>query len=135
MVQVAVGFAADLQGNGVAYARLGDQLRPQQIFRVPFVVKRCAALLEREVGYAALTSVISNLHRRGVRRVRLSIEDGHLAADLREHRDVPAALTLAYVRLGCGLNQFADYAIVSSPQDASDLTHRARTELAMHVAA
>jgi hypothetical protein len=55
--------------------------------------------------------------------------------DLQEHRDVPQALTLAYVRLGCALNQFREHEIAGSPQGESDLTARAQSEVAMHAAA
>lgn len=132
--EVAVGFAADMQGNGVAYARLGAGSERARIMRVPFSVKRYPALLDREVGYAALTAVSAALRGRGVRRVRFSIEDGRLASEVREHRDVPAPLALAYVRLGCALNQFAEYEIADPPGE-SQLSSRARSEVAMHAAA
>jgi hypothetical protein len=134
LANVAVGFAADPQGNGVAYVRVGEGSAPR-VLRVPFSVKRFPALLDREVGYGALVAVGAALRRRGIERVRLVIDDQRLAGDLREHRDVPGALTLAYVRVGCALNQFSEYEIAASPQGESDLTARARSEVAMHVAA
>ncbi len=133
-VDAATGFAADAQGNGVAYVRLIAGSGPS-VLRVPFKVKRYPALLEREVGYAALTTVGAALRRRGVERVRFAVEDPALANDLREHREVPSPLTLAYVRLRCTLNQFKEYDVASSPGGESDLTARARSEAAMHVAA
>ena len=133
-VDAAAGFAADAQGNGVAYLRVTLAGTPR-VLRVPFRVKRYPALLEREVGYAALTAAGIALRNRGIERVRFTIEDAHLANDLREHRDVPAALTLAYVRLRCALNQFKEYDIAVSAAGESDLTVRARSDAAMHVAA
>lgn len=133
-LNAATGFAADAQGNGIAYVRLGDTASAR-ILRVPFTVKRYPALLDREVGYGALTAVSAALRRRGVERVRLRVEDARLAGDLLEHRDVPAALTLAYVRARCALNQFREYEIAEPPASESDLTARARSEVAMHVAA
>jgi hypothetical protein len=135
LVDAATGFAADAQGNGVAYARLllGDAATPR-VLRVPFTVKRYPALLEREVGYAAIAAVAAVLRRRGIERVRFTLDDARLVEDLREHRDVPSALTLAYVRLRCALNQFKEYDLAASSGE-SDLTARARSEVAMHVAA
>ncbi len=132
--QVAVGFAADSQGSGVAYVRVGDAAAAR-VLRVPFMVKRYPALLDREVGYGALVAVSVALRRRGIERVRFVVDDARLSGDLLEHRDVPSALTLAYVRLGCALNQFREYEIAGSPQGESDLSARARSEVAMHVAA
>jgi len=134
MVEAAVGFAADPQGNGVAYVRVGDG-GGSRVMRIPFTVRRFPALLGREVGYAALTAVGAAMLHRGFERVHLCVDDTRLAGDLQEHRDVPAALTLAYVRLRCALNQFREYGIAGSPQGESDLTARARSEVAMHVAA
>lgn len=133
-VEAATGFAADGNGSGVAYVRLVLAGTPR-VLRIPFTVKRYPALLDREVGYAALSAIGSVLRRRGVERVRYIVDDAQLARDLREHRDVPAPLTLAYVRLRCALNQFKEYDIVPSASGESDLTQRARSEAAMHVAA
>ena len=133
-IDAATGFAADAQGNGVAYVRLQVGRTPR-VLRVPFTVKRYPALLDREVGYAALIAVSAVLRRRGVDCVRFTLDDRHLASDLREHRDVPAPLALAYVRLRCALNQFKEYDIAASGAGESDLTARARSEAAMHVAA
>jgi hypothetical protein len=133
LTNVAAGFAADAAGNGVAYVRLGENAA--RVLRVPFTVNRFPALLDREVGYAALTAVCAALRRRGVERVRLALDDARIVCDLREHRDVPPALTLAYVRVRCSLNQFREYKIVDPAPGESDLTARARSEVAMHVAA
>ncbi len=133
-VDAATGFAADANGNGVAYVRLMLAGTPR-ILRVPFRVKRYPALYDREVGYAALMAVGAVLQRHGIERVRFTVDDAHLAGDLVEHRDVPTPLTMAYVRLRCALNQFKEYDVVASAAGESDLTARARSEAAMHVAA
>ena len=133
-IEAATGFAADAQGNGVAYVRLVLAGAPR-VLRFPFTVKRYPALSDREVGYAALSAAGSVLRRRGIERVRFTVDDALLARDLREHRDVPGPLTLAYVHLRCALNQFKEYDIVPSASGESDLTQRARSEVAMHVAA
>ena len=133
-VQAAAGYAADAQGNGVAYVRLATGGTPR-VLRVPFQVKRYPALFEREVGYAALTAVSAVLRRRGAESVHFTIDDEQLARDLREHREVPAPLGIAYVRLRCALNAFKTYDIASSASGEGDLTARARSETALHVAA
>ena len=133
-VDAVTGFAADEEGSGVAYVRLqlGGSAR---VLRVPFRVRRYPALRGREVGYAALTAVGETLRGRNVQRVRFILDDAQLRSDLREHRDVPAPLTVAYVRLRCVLNGFQAYEVAPAGDAASDLTARARSEIAMHVAA
>lgn len=131
---VQVGFAADAAGNGIAYARLGDGAAGR-VLRVPFAVKRFPALSDREIGYGALGALCTALRRRGIESIRLYIDDSRLAGDLREHRDVPTALSIAYVRVRCSLNQFQSYEIAEPPAGESDLTARARSEVALHAAA
>ena len=131
---VMVGFAADAAGNGIAYARLGES-PAGRVLRVPFSVKRFPALSDREVGYGALAAICTALRRRGIESVHLCVDDLRLAGDLREHRDVPAALSMAYVRVRCALNQFRSYEIAEPPPSESDLTARARSEVALHAAA
>ena len=133
-VRAAVGFAADDGGSGIAYIRLGEDAAAR-VLRVPFSVKRYPALIDREVGYAALAAGAAALRKHGVERVRFVVDDVRLVNDVQEHRDVPAALALAYVRLGCALNQLREYQIAESPQGESDLSARARSEVAMHIAA
>lgn len=133
-VHAQVGFAADDAGQGVAYVRLSLD-ESGRILRVPFTVRRCAGLNGREVGYAALSAVGVVLQRRTIERVRIHVDDDQLVTDLHEHREVPAPLVLSYVRLRCTLNQFKDYDIVLEATRDSDVTMRARSEAAMHVAA
>lgn len=133
-----VGFAADGRGDGVAYVRVAEpaSCKPASLLlRIPFKTKRFPALLDREVGYAALTAVARGLRERDVCRVALLVDDERLVEDFRERRDVPQALDLAYVRLGCELNQFRDFEIGQASVESSDLSARARAEVAMHVAA
>lgn len=133
MMRAAIGFAADKGGNGIAYTRLGGT-RADRVLRIPFTVKRYAGLRGREVGYAALAAVAAVLRRRNAGAVAFRIEDTALAGDLREHRDVPPALTISYVRLRCALNQFEKYEVAGA-EGESDLTVRARSELALYTAA
>ena len=68
-ISAAVGYAADDAGNGVAYVRI--MLQEPRVLRVAFRVQRQPALLDREVGYAALAAVCEALRRRGYERVPL----------------------------------------------------------------
>ena len=133
-ISAAVGYAADDAGNGVAYVRI--MLQEPRVLRVAFRVQRQPALLDREVGYAALAAVCEALRRRGYERVRFLVDDAHLRADLRRRDDnLPPPLALPYVRLGCALNQFRRYEIAAMPASDADLAARARSEAALHVAA
>jgi hypothetical protein len=110
-------------------------LQEPRVLRVAFRVQRQPALLDREVGYAALAAVCQALRRGGFERVRLLIDDAQLRADVRKRESVPPALALPYVRLGCALNQFRRYEIAAMPASDADLAARARSEAALHVAA
>lgn len=134
MIRAIVGFAADGQGRGLAYARVSGGAS-SEVLRLPFSLERYPDLLDREIGYAALDTVAKRLRAAGVERVTFVIDDLQLFTDVAEHREVPPALTLAYVRLGCALNQFREYHLNSAGDPAAELTARARAEVALQVAA
>ncbi|HEX5274240.1 MAG TPA: hypothetical protein VFW34_03115 [Candidatus Rubrimentiphilum sp.] len=134
-VNASVGYAADDAGNGVAYVRMNLREGGPRVLRVPFRVQRQPALSGREVGYAALTAVCAAARRRAIDNVRFAIDDRSLIADLRRHEAVPPPLAMPYVRLGCALNQFRKYEIADLPPGDADLSARARSEAALHVAA
>lgn len=134
-VNASVGYAADDAGNGVAYVRMGLKEGGPRVLRVAFRVQRQPALSGREVGYAALTAVCAAVRRRGLDFVRFAVDDAALIGDLRKPGNVPPPLALPYVRLGCALNQFRRYETAALPASDADLTARARSEAAMHVAA
>ena len=134
MIDVTLGFAADAQGQGVAYARLRAKGR-ERLERVPFAVRRYPALLDREIAYGAATAVAKRLGDMGVKRVRLRVGDERLVSDLREHPDLPLPLSIEYVRLGCALNRFAEYCFEPDADGTADLEGRARAEVALHIAA
>lgn len=131
--EVAAGFAAGPQGNGVVYAAVQFGKRAA-LLRVAFTVQPLPALLGRQAGYAALIALCSALRARGLREVRFRLEDAEFAAEIREHREVPAALAMAYVRLGCALNQFAGFDVRDAGAE-SRLTAMARSEVSVHAAA
>jgi hypothetical protein len=104
------------------------------LVRVPFRAQRFAGLDAREVGYAALTAIADMLHERGMSSATFHLSDAQLVEDVSQHRDVPLALVLPYVRLGCALNRFDSLKLETS-SSAEDLTQRARAEVALHEAA
>jgi hypothetical protein len=131
MHDVAIAYAANLRGEGVAYAAVDAEAGPR---RIPFRIERLPALLEREVAYAALIAVAAALWSDGFRCVRLGIADERVILDLAERRALPMALSLLYVQLKCRLNTFARAEIVvRKPPD--DLMNRARAEVELFAAA
>jgi hypothetical protein len=94
------------------------------------------ALQGRDVAYAALGALATELLRRGVGSVALRTENAELVADLAERRAVPAALTVPYVKLRCTLNRFREASVTCGEDRATrDLTARARAEVCLNVAA
>jgi len=132
MMQAQLGFAADDLGNGIAYARLATRTG-ERLVRVAFRVKRLTGLGGREIAYGALTAVASMLAERGVKSIRLRIPDAEVVLDVAEHRDVPPALVIPYVHLGCALNRFASFDVAHG--EDPDLDARARAELFINSAA
>jgi len=132
MVQVQLGYAADREGNGIAYARLTTRAGARLV-RVAFRVQRFEGLEGREIGYAALTAVAALLRERGLESVAFALADGELVTDCSAHRDVPPPLVLPYVRLRCALNRFKEYALHHGADP--DLEGRARAELVLLSAA
>lgn len=132
-IDARLGYAADRNGRGIAYVRLGSAAG-ERLVRVPFRVQRFAGLDAREVGYAALTAVAALLQDRGLTDAAFHVSDEQFVGDVNEHRDVPLVLVIPYVRLGCALNRFASFRLACSP-DAEDLVQRARAEVALLEAA
>jgi len=129
-----IGYAANGAGAGIVYVRASACANGAPL-RAPFSVERNSALREREICYAALQAVATNLLAMGHRHVVFRLDDDSLIADVHDHRDVPAPLLMSYVRLGCVLNQFTDYRLEPAGESASELTAIARTEVHLNVAA
>ena len=125
-----LAYAANGRGDGIAYVA-GDEGAPR---RISFRVERYPALLEREIGYAALIAAAESLRKAGHRRVRIAIGDRRIVDDLAARRDLPLPLSLLYVRLRCALNRFARAEVVYRPFD-EDLLARSRAEVALSTAA
>lgn len=134
---VTVGFAAERRGDGVAYASIPEAGgREGSLIRVGFRCRPLPALNGRDVAFAALEAIASDLFRRGYRSIALRVDDATLAADLADHRPVPGALTIPYVRLRCTLNRFREATLVAmADRTTRDLTARARAEATLTVAA
>jgi len=130
-LDVAIAYAANRRGDGVAYASIAGEEQP---LRVPFAVDRRPALQDREVAYAALIAVAGALSARRIRSVRFAIADDRVVLDLAERRPLPAALALLYVQLKCRLNTFARAEVTTGAQ-LEDLAGRARAEVEFAAAA
>jgi len=129
-----IGYAANPRGLGVAYVRTESQGQ-NAVLRVPFRVQSGLGLFDRQVGYAALAAVVKKLEDKGMGRVVIRLDDDSLIEDVQGHREVPAALSLSYIRLGCALNALAEYRLETGADNAQDLTARARAEVHLAAAA
>ncbi|MBV8151368.1 MAG: hypothetical protein JOY59_07410 [Candidatus Eremiobacteraeota bacterium] len=128
---VAIAFAANPRGDGVAYVTIEGEEAP---LRIGFRIERFPALRGREIGYGALTAAADAVHARGLENVRLRVGDEPIVEDLAERRELPAALTLPYVRLRCALNRFRRAEVVAGRIDEG-LCARARAEVELAIAA
>ncbi len=138
-VLVTVGFAAEADGTGIAYAALHrspDSGGRGSLVRVGFTCRPLPSLRGRDLAYAALEAVAGVLLERGIRSVEFAVDDETLPVDLAERRSLPSALIVPYVALRCRLNRFG-LVRVSAARDgvARDLSARARAEVSLHVAA
>ncbi|MBD5634637.1 MAG: hypothetical protein IAI49_09180 [Candidatus Eremiobacteraeota bacterium] len=134
---VTVGFAAVASGCGVAYAELrGTDGRPATFVRVGFRCRPLSALCGRDVAYAALCAVATELVRRNVRRVEIRAASADLVEDLQLRRAIPSALIVPYVTLRCTLNRFTEAEVAFDDEEiVHDLTARARAEASLSIAA
>jgi|HubBroStandDraft_1064217.scaffolds.fasta_scaffold63862_2 hypothetical protein len=132
---VAVGYAADRSGRGIAYAAIATGTS-RSVVAVPFGAVPLAAHEGRELGYAALTAVASHLRSNGFTRVRLRLADHQTVDDVCARTTVPPALTMAYVRARCVLHGFALARVERAEAvETHDLEARARADVALRAAA
>jgi len=128
---VAVGYAADRSGHGIAYAAIGTGTG-RTVVRLPFGVPNLPALDGREQGYAAVATVGGYLRARGFTRVRIRVAEDAVVNDLNARRSVPAALTMEYVKTRCILHGFAAARVErAEPIETRDLETRARADVAL----
>jgi hypothetical protein len=132
---VAVGYAADERGRGIAYAAISAG-NGSRVVRLPFAAEPLPALEGLENGYAALAVVGTHLKSRGFGRARIRLGDARVVADLSGTGSPPKALAMAYVRARCILHGLGIVRLeAAEPVEIRDLAARARAEVGLHVAA
>jgi len=132
---VAIGYAADERGSGLAYATVNTGAGPT-VVRLPFRVAPLTALDGLENGYAAVAALARHLRARGLSRVRVRAADVRVVADLNGAGSPPKALAMDYVKIRCLLNGLGAARLeLADTTDVADLAARARAELHLHVAA
>jgi hypothetical protein len=132
---VVVGYAANNQGRGLAYACVHTGSNAA-IVRLPFAVPPLPALDGLNRGYAAVAAVGAYLKARGYARVRLRIDDERVVADLSGSGSPPKPLAMAYVKVRCILHGLGSVRLeAADPVETRDLTARAAAEVELHAAA
>jgi hypothetical protein len=132
---VAVGYAADRTGNGIAYLAIATGTG-RTVAKVPFSAAPLAALDGRELGYAAVAAAGGYLRGHGFSRVRMRLADDAVVGDLNARGKVPPALGMAYVKTRCVLHGFAAARVErGEPIETHDLETRARAEIALRAPA
>lgn len=132
---VAVGYASDRTGHGIAYATLATGTE-RGVLRIPFTAAPLAIHEGREFGYAAIAAVGAELRRRGFGRIRVRLADDDVVGDLTGRHTVPPALAMPYVKTRCLLNGFTSARVErADPREVADLEGRARAELQLRTAA
>jgi hypothetical protein len=132
---VAVGYAADHLGRGIAFASIATGTS-SGIVRVPFRATAQPALEGRDIGYAAVAAIGAHLKSRGFGRARVRIADNNVVADLSGSGTPPKALAMAYVKTRCLLHGLGAVRLeTAEPIEIRDLTKRAQAEVTSHVVA
>jgi len=132
---IAVGYAVDSKGHGIAYAAISTGTSSGTV-RIPFTATVQPALEGRDVGYAAVAAVATQLKRRGIGRARFRLDDQNVVADLSGAGNPPKALAMSYVRTRCLLHGLGTVRLeTAEPIETRDLTSRARAEVTLTVAA
>jgi hypothetical protein len=129
---VAVGYASDPAGQGIAYAAIATGTS-RTVVKVPFHAAPLAAHDGREAAFAAVTAVGNYLRGRGFSRVRLRLPDDAVVEDLNARTLVPPALAMPYVKTRCVLHGFTVARVErSEPVETNDLRARARADIGLH---
>lgn len=131
----AIGYAADLEGRGIAFVTIATG-SGRTVLRVPFSATPLAIHEGREIGYAAVNAVAHELRRRGFARIRLRVGNPRVVADLAAPCVVAPALAMAYVKVRCVMNSFRSARVeIAELREIEDLESRARAELDLQSAA
>src|SRR5471032_2820787 len=132
---VAVGYAADNLGRGIAFASIATGTS-SGVVRIPFRTTPLPALEGRDVGYAAVAAIGAHLKSRGFGRARVRLSDDKVVADLNGVGEPPKALAMAYVKTRCLLHGLGAVRLeAAEPIETRDLTKKAQIELSLHTAA
>ncbi len=132
---VAVGYAADERGRGIAYAAVATGSN-RAVVRLPFTSPVLPALDGLDVGYAAVAAIAAHLKARGFARVRVRLADERIVADLGGTGSPPKALAMAYVKTRCMLHALGAVRLeTAAPVEVRDLSARAQAEVRLHAAA
>jgi hypothetical protein len=132
---VALGYAADERGHGVAFAAVSTG-SAAAVVRLPFKVRPMPALEGLEQGYAAIAAVASHLKARGVSRARIRVADERVAADLNGAGAPPKSLAMLYVSARCTLRTIGPVRLETAQStEIRDLGARAQAEVGLHAAA
>jgi hypothetical protein len=131
---VALGYASDRAGNGIAYLAVGTG-SGRTSAKLHFSAAQLGALDGRENGYAAVAAAGAYLRGRGFTRIRLRLSDERVIDDLNARTLVPPALAMAYVKTRCTLHGFAVARVErAEPIETHDLESRARADVALRPA-
>jgi hypothetical protein len=129
---VAVGYATDPAGQGIAYAAIATGTG-RRVVKVPFHATPLAAHEGREAAFAAVAAVGSYLRGRGFSRIRLRLPDDTVVEDLNARTLVPPALAMPYVKTRCVLHGFTVARVErSEPVETNELRARARADIGLH---
>jgi hypothetical protein len=132
---IALGYAADDRGHGVAYAAVSTG-GATAVIRLPFNAPPMPALEGLEQGYAAIVALASHLKARGVSRARIRIAQQRVAADLSGAGTPPKSLAMLYVKARCMLRALGPVRLeTADSSEIRDLLARAQAEVGLHVAA
>jgi hypothetical protein len=132
---VALGYAADERGHGIAYAAINTG-SSTAIVRLPFTAVSLPALDGLDAGYGAVGAVAAHLKSRGFARVRLRIGDARVAADLNGAGAPPKILAMEYVKTRCVLHGLGAVRLETADSiEVRDLAARAQAEVRLHAAA
>ena len=107
-------------GRGIAAMSLLDRAGNRGEHYIPFTVREQPSQQGRDYLYAGMTAALDRLLSLGVRRALIHVDDPRLVDEL-EHRSEPhRELTLAYIVLGCKLNEFSNAKVLLAKPERFD---------------
>jgi hypothetical protein len=95
-------------GRGIAAVSLLDRAGSAGEHFVPFSIREQPSQQGRDYLYAGVTAALDRLLSLGVRRVLVHVDDAQLVEELTQRSQPHRELALAYIVLGCKLNEFSN---------------------------